>query len=440
MHITPGFHKYDNPLQETINQIFMTAGLRLTPVLPCLLLLACLVLPAGATSLGTEWKERPYTDNPFSGVEFSEDGTFVFATGDQMLLRSWDGSKKWGGRAGTVAALSGNGEFVATGIGQALVLLDKTMVDNWTRNMNGQVRAVAISRNATFVVSADSAGNYNTWAKNGEFLGRTTDDPVKQLALSPTENIIAATTEKGVRIFTPIFNPVWSDNKSGSIDTMVLISQDGKTVITAGGNRITSRTSTGSTNWAERPSTGDIIDMACSYDCSAIILGTQDGTVLALDRYGTTRWTYKAGQWVNAVDITKDATLIVAGGLDGTVTLIDRSGDIITKKKMDSGIRARSVAISPDGKRIAVADQINLYGLSVLGEAEPGVMETFNPPPLDPVRTTATTVAATTVPQTTEPVLETPLPEPTTQQSPAGIVPVLGALAGAGIVLVTRRR
>lgn len=418
----------------------MTAGFRISPVLLGVLLLACLAMPTGATSLGTEWKERPYTDNPFSGVEFSQDGTFVFATGDQMLLRSWDGSKKWGGRAGTVAALSGNGEFVATGIGQSLVLLDKTMVDNWTRNMNGQVRAVAISKNATFIVSADSAGNYNTWAKNGEFLGRTTDDPVKQLALSPTENIIAATTEKGVRIFSPIFNPVWSDNKSGSIDTMVMISQDGKTVITAGGNRITSRTSTGTTNWVERPSTGDIIDMACSYDCSAIILGTQDGTVIALDRYGKTRWTHKAGQWVNAVDITRDATLIVAGGLDGTVTLIDRSGSLITRKKMDSGVRARSIAISPDGKRIAVADQINLYGLSVLGEPDPGVMETFNPPPLDPVRTTETPVPATSVRQTTEPVTPTTLPEATTQQSPAMIVPVLGALAIAGIVLITQRR
>jgi len=423
----------------------MIAGLPRPPALLCLLLIAFLAGPAGATSLGTDWKERPYTDNPFSGVVFSDDGNYVLATGDQMLLRSWDGSDRWGGRSGNVAAMSGNGGFVATGIGQALVLLDRNMVDNWTRNMNGQIRAVAISKNGSFVISADDQGNYNTWAANGEFLGRTTDDPVKHIALSPTENIIAATTEKGVRIFTPIFNPVWSDNKSGSLDTYVLISSDGKTILTAGGNRLSSRTSTGTTNWVTTPTKNAIIDMACNRDCSAIILGSQDGTVQALDRYGNTRWTYDAGQWVNAVAITEDATVIAAGALDGTIFLLDRTGNVITSRKMDRGIRERSLAISRNGKRIAVADQVNLYGLSVLGDANPGAFETFTPPPLDPVkawgtRETATPAPTTIVSVTTEIIATTPAPATNpTQKSPAGILPVLGALAAAGIVFGTRR-
>jgi WD40 repeat protein len=416
---------------------FMTAGTRLPRLLLGLLLLACLAGTASAASLGIEWKERPYTDNPFAGVQFSDDGNFVFATGDQLMLRSWDGSKKWGGRAGNVAALSGNGEFVATGIGPALVLLDKTMVDNWTRNMNGEIRAVAISKNAGFVISADSTGNYNAWAKNGEFLGRTTDDPVLQIALSPTENIIAATTEKGVRIFTPIFNKVVAENKTGSIYTDVLISADGRTILFSGMNRLMSYTAAGTKNWEATPTTGRIIDMACTYDCSLIVIGSQDGTVQALDRYGETRWTYKADSWVNAVDVTKDATFIAAGGLDGTVWLIDRSGDLMTKKKLDSNIRPRSVAISPDGKRIAAADQINLYGLTVIGDAAPEVSLEYTPAPLDPRRTletVVTTVVTTIVPQTTIPV-ETPAPLPTTQQSPPGLAVVLGAWAAAAVIL-----
>ncbi len=110
-------------------------------------------------------------------------------------------------------------------------------------------------------------------------------------------------------------------------------------------------------------------------------------------------------------------------------------------KKMDTGIPARSLAISRNGNRITVTDQITLYRLSVLGEPDQGVMETFSSPSLDPVRTAATTatpVPTTRVPQTKKPVIETSLPRPTTLQSPAGIVPVLGALAGATIVLTTR--
>lgn len=421
----------------------MTPGRNFSLAVLGVLILACLGGSVAAASLGTEWKERPYTENPFSGVRFSDDGNYVFATGDQVLLRSWDGEHKWGGRAGTVAAVSGNAEYVVDGIGTSLVLLEKTMADDWSRNMNGQVKAVAISKNGSLIISADSDGNYNSWAKNGAFNGRSKEDVVKKIALSPTENVVVATTEHGLRFFAPNMELVWSDNKTSSIDTYILITSDGKTVITYGGNRVSSHTSTGTVNWVVNPTENAIIDMAINRDGSAIILGSQDGTITALDRYGKTRWTYDAGQWINAVGISGDATLIAAGGLDGTVYVLDRTGKVITKKKMDTGIQQRSLAVSPDGTRIAVADQINLYGLSVMGDASPGVMETFTQRPLDPVKTVepqVTTTPAIIVPETTVIIEKTPLPPTPTKKSPAGFFPVLGALAAAGLVLVIRRR
>lgn len=422
----------------------MAAEYRISPLILCVLLLACLTGTAAAASIGIEWKERPYTDSPFSGVKFSENGSMVWAGGDQMLLRTWD-AKKWGGRAGTIAAMSDNGEYIVTGIGQGIVLLDNTMVDHWTRNMDGVVRAVAVSKNATYVISADNKGNYNSWGKNGDFYGRTTDDVVKRIAISPTDNIVVATTDAGLRIFSPGMVPIWSDNKSGSLDTYIIISSDGKTIITAGGNRLSSHTSTGTVNWVTNPTKDAIIDIACNYDCSVIVVGSQDKTVQAVDRYGTTRWTYDAGQWVNAVAITPDASVIAAGGLDGTVYLIDRVGKLTTTKKMDRNIQQRSIAINRAGTRIAVADQINLYGLSVLGDIGPGVMETFSPPPLDPVKAYGTQETATPAPTTyvfpvtTAIIEETAAPPTPTQKSPAGILPILGALATAGVVLAIRR-
>jgi WD40 repeat protein len=422
----------------------MKRGFRITSAVLGMLILACLTGTAAAASLGTEWKERPYTDSPFSGVRFSANSSLVYAGGDQLLLRTWDGQKKWGGRSGTVAAMSDDGGNVVTGIGPSIVYMDNTMVDLWTRNMDAPVKAVAISKNGTFVITADAAGNYNSWARNGDFYGRAKDDVVKQIALSPTENVVVATTEAGLRIYSPILVPIWSDNKSGSLDNYILISRDGQTILTFGGNRLASHTPTGTVNWVVNPTTNAIIDMACNRDCSAIILGSQDGTVLALDRYGKTRWTYPAGQWVNAVSITPDATVIAAGGLDGTVYLLDRSGKVMTRKKMDSGIRPRSLAISQEGTRIAVADEINLYGLTVLGDASPGVMETFIQPPINPVRTASTRVVETPVPTTSAPVEtvvaeETVVPPTPAGKSPAGILPVMGALALAGLILTIRR-
>jgi WD40 repeat protein len=164
-----------------------------------------------------------------------------------------------------------------------------------------------------------------------------------------------------------------------------------------------------------------------------------------VDRYGKTRWTYDAGQWVNAVAVSPDATVIAAGGLDGTVYLFDRTGRMTTQKKMDSNIRPRSLAVSRDGTRIAVADQNQLYGLTVLGDADPGVMETFTPAPLDPVKAwgtseTATPAPTTIIPTTTEMVVVTPVPPTPTQKSPAGVLPVLTGLAMTGIMVAMRRR
>lgn len=442
MRLTAGFHKYDNMVHDTLILNCMNPGLRKTCALLGLLLVAMLAGPADAASIGTEWKERPYTETPFSGVIFSDDGSIVWAGGEQMIVRVWDGQKRWGGRAGSVAAMSTGGEWGVDGIGNNVVLFNRSMVEEWTRTMDGAVKAVAISKNGSLVISADGKGNYNAWAKNGEFLGRAKDDVVKQVAISPAENLVVATTEAGMRIYTPTLDLVWADNKSGSLDTYIVISGDSSTIITAGGNRLSSHTGTGKVNWVTNPSAEAISDIACNYDCSFVIVGSQDGTVQAIDRYGKTHWSYKAGQWINAVAVSQSATITAAGGLDGTIYLLDRSGTLLTRKKLDSNLRPRSLAITHDGRRIAAADLTSLWGLSVMGDADPVITRTFTVAPLDPVRTTAvTTVPVTeTIPAATpaEPVTTLPQPQPTAKSS-AGLLPAAGALAAAFSLAAIRK-
>ncbi|NMB78148.1 MAG: hypothetical protein GYA23_03540, partial [Methanomicrobiales archaeon] len=122
----------------------MKHGLRIPLAVLGILSVACLCGTVGAASLGTEWKERPYTDAPFNGVKFSSNGTFVFAGGDQLVLRTWDGQNKWGGRAGSIAMMSDDGAYVVTGIGQSVIYLDRSMKDLWSTNMGWPVKAVAI--------------------------------------------------------------------------------------------------------------------------------------------------------------------------------------------------------------------------------------------------------------------------------------------------------
>ena len=397
-----------------------------------LLLIFCIDGPATAASISTGWKELvPVEGGTFTGVMISSDSSKVFSGGSQMYVRTWDNGKHWGGRPGSIATMSADGNYVVYGLGNALVMLDKDGADIWSRTMGGQVRAVAISDNGSLVVSADDQGNINSWSKNGEFYGRNQTALVKQLAISPPGTLVVATTEAGLLFMTPALNPVWSDTKSGSIDSEIAISNDGSTIITAGGRRVSSHTNTGQLNWMNDVTKEAIISMACSSDCSVIVIGSQDKSVQAMDRYGTIHWTYPVGQWANSVAISQDAKVIVAAGIDRNLYVLDNGGKLLSKTMMNTIIHPRSLAVSADGRRIAVADEYALYGLSLSTEPDfiervtlipTSVRHTGTPTPLP---TTETTVVATPV---------TPVPVTTTPKSPLDPVVAIFAI-GAGLSL-----
>ena len=224
----------------------------------------------------------------------------------------------------------------------------------------------------------------------------------------------------------------------------IAISGDGSTVITAGYNQVASYTSDGTLNWRNEITKDPIIDMHCSFDCSAIIVAGQDKKVVAIDRYGMVRWKYDAGQWVNAVGVSRDASVIAAGGIDRTVYVFDRSGTLVTTKKTDAIIQPRSIAVSSDGRKIVVADQMNLYGFSMIGDAvAPECHETYTRQPLNPVPTTNPTLSettATTIATASSRLRQsTTVPVKPTTYSPVNPLLLLPAL-GAAFLLCRMRR
>lgn len=407
-----------------------------------LLLAACIIGTAAAISLGTDWKQPPVLDdNAFSGVTLTPDGSTVYSGGSQLLVRSWDGTSHWGGQPGFVAAMSADGKYVVTSSGNTVTLLNSTGTQLWSRNMDGQVRAVAVSPNGTFVISADDKGNYNSWAPNGEFYGRNKTALVKRVAVSPAGDLVVATTEGGIRYFTPSLQPVWDDNRSGSLDDFIVISDDGSTVITAGGSRLSSHTDTGGFNWQADVTKGAINDVACNEDCSIIVVGSQDNTVQAVDRYGRTHWTFPTGQWANAVAASRSGSVIAAGANDGTVFILDHGGNLQTKRKLDGRIQMRSIAVSRDGSRVVAADQYNLYGMSLIGAtAGSAVSDTaFVAATLNPVQHTTATTVATPAPVVTETVIVSGTAAPAaTKKSPAAAWIAVPAM-GSAVYLIRRK-
>ena len=422
----------------------MSTGLWFRLLVISCILAGCLAGAAGAASLGTDWKERAPDEGPYLGVMITPDASLVYAGGENIDVRSWDREIHWGSRPARVAALSDDGKRVVIGEGNKLSVLDNKGIENWSRDMDGYVKAVAISPNGSFIISADDKGNYNSWGKDGDMIARLYNQTANTIAYAPSGDLVVVATDGGLRFYNRKLELIWYDNRTESRDTFIAISGDGSSVIVAGYNQVASYTRDGTLNWREEITTDPIIDMHCSFDCSTIIVAGQDKNIVAIDRYGTVRWKYEVGEWVNAVGVSRDASVIAAGGIDRTVYVLDRSGTLITRKKTDAIIQPRSIAVSSDGRRIVVADQMNLYGFSMVGDAvAPDVPGTYTQAPLNPVPTTnptpmpatsqGTTTAISIVPATST----TTVPAPPTTYSPVNPLLLVPAL-GAAVVLSRR--
>ena len=400
------------------------------------LALACIAGAAGAATLGESWKVRTPDEGSYLGITTSPDASLIYAGGPSILVRSWDGDIRWGYMPARFAAISNDNSRVVLGIGNQLSVRDNRGVENWSRNMDGYVTAAAISPHGSFITSVDNKGNYVTWSKDGDLVARIRNDTPTAIAYAPSGDLLVAVTDKGLRFYDHKLELIWFDNRTESRDTFIQISADGTTVIVAGYNQVASYSSDGALNWRKEVTTDPIIDMHCSADCYAIFLGGQDKEVVALDRFGEVRWRYKTGQWVNAIGVSRDASVVAIGGIDRTVTVLDRSGTVRATRKTDAIIQPRSIAVSSDGRRIVVADQANLYGFAMIGDAvAPDVPETYTQAPLNPVPTTnpvtipPTPVATTTgIPSTGVPVTTIPVrPTTYTPVDPAIVVAALSA-------------
>ena len=393
---------------------------------------------AGA-GLAQTWKERPAGDGSFSGVMFSTDGSMVYAGGNQLLVRSWNGDIHWGGLSGTVATMSADGNHVISAINNRIRLVDKNGQEIWARNEGAPIRAVAVSSDGSIAIAADNNGYLYSYKTIGELWRRNKTDLVKKIAISPSKSLVVVTSEAGLKFFSPSMDQFWVDKKTGDLDSFIAFSADSSTVITSGDTRVSSYTTSGELNWMKDVTQNAIVDMACSDDCTSIVLGSQDGNVWNLNKQGQTRWTYPAGSWINGVGVSGDGSVIAAGALDGTLYILDKDGNLLTKTKTDTLIQQRSVAVSRDGKRIVVADLGALYGFDLFGEPEVTSRETITSASLSPTTSSTPIPVKTTLPITGPSTIVTTLPE-TTSTPKSALSPVLTIIALTGLLLIVMRR
>jgi WD40 repeat protein len=293
------------------------------------------------------------------------------------------------------------------------------------------------------VIAADNRGFTRSWTIDSKNLGVNNDtDQVKRIVISPSQSLVVVSSEDKLKVFSPTMNLIWENDTFGNLDSFFAFTADSSTLILSGENRVSSYTSTGSQNWVKEITKDAIIDMACSDDGSTIVLGSQDGNVWVLNKDGNVLWTYPAGSWVNSVGVSRDGSVIAAGALDGTVYTLDKDGDLLEKTKTDSLIQQRSMAVSRDGRRIVVLDQLAMYGYELRGLPEVTSTETRTPTPEVPSTcpTCPTPVPTkTTLPKTVSTPIGTNMPV-TTGTPQSSLDPCLAFVASAGVLFIVMKR
>jgi LPXTG-motif cell wall-anchored protein len=442
-----GIHKQDIPNNSTLfSGKYMSKRFRINLAFGGFLFLITIIGMASAADLGHAWEQKPIGDNFFSGIIISTNGSMVFSGGSQILVRSWDGKTNWGGLSGYDASMSADGNRIISALENKIRLLDRNGVEIWTKSMNNPwevygntIRAVAISDTGSIVVAADNRGFIRSWNSKGEILGTNETDMVKTIVISPSLSYIVVTTETGLKFFSPKMEPYWEENTFESLDTFIAISADGSTVITSGSSRVSSHDKSGDLNWKKDVTDETITDMACSSDCSAIVLGSQDGNVLVLNQLGQEQWEYPAGSWIKGVGVSRDGSVIAAGTLDRTLYILNKDGRLMAKTTTETIIQPRSVAVSGDGNHIVVADQVTLYGfefpvvpVDIPEEIfTPATMVTATNPPQIPL--------TTTLPTTVPPETMKTVPEKTGTIS-SSLNPYLAIVALSGLLLLVMRK
>jgi WD40 repeat protein len=395
--------------------------------LPLILLLAC-VLVTAVQAVTPLWIVPASPGEELSAVAISRDGSTIVAGGDQLIVLTPEGKKLWSGWSGTTLDLSADGRYIVTSQGQTVRLFTRDGIKLWDQSPGGTVADVSIAPDASMIAAA-GGNTLQSWYNSGAGLGRNTTETVHDIRLSPVRDQIIVSTSKALRSFNLSYVPNWYDDTISPGD--IGIADDGTGIVIPNGNHIRMYHGSGTLLWDRAFPGGNIISLAYSRDGSTIVSGRDDGSVLVLDREGTTLWTGNAGYWATSVGVSDNGAVIATGSIDNLVHVYDRHGTLLGEYKTASPVKARSVAVSGDGSLVVAVDLSNVYGFS------PSQFTAAANASVTPIAARDTTMPITTA--ATVPAISADATVPAATTTPTAGLPWILALLSLPLVVLVRR-
>ena len=203
--------------------------------------------------------------------------------------------------------------------------------------------------------------------------------------------------------------------------------------------------------WTSR-ATADVTSFAMTPSGSSILVGTENGNIDLFDEYGNRSWTYvsnpggKTGARITSVAISDKGTVAAAGSYDGKIFGLNAKGEEIWSNQTKDHIH--HIAMSADGTLVVATGDETVYAFSPPVQSIPVAQTTVKSSTPSPSKSVTTGPAnhSTQKPETltTTPRSVTALPTEysvirTSTQSPLSpLIPLLGILCGAFILLKRR--
>lgn len=391
-----------------------------------LFIVAVVFLPA-TSAANPLWIVSGPESGELTTVVISGDGSTIVAGGDQLIALSRDGKKLWTGWSGTKVVVSRDGNAILTTRDQNVRLISGRGLMIWDDRMDVPVSEISMTPDASLIL-AGGANVIRLIGQNGSGIRQNRTMPVmNHFRIFPSGNGIVVTSANGIQTSNLTFLSNWTDTNM----TQEYVETDAGDLsfVSVTNNRIRyyslGENLGGTLEWERALPGGNTLGFAYSRDGSTIVVGRDDNTVQALDRYGNLLWTDKASHWVTSVAVSDDGNTIARGSMDKTVAVYDRSGTKLGTSALKNQIRSGSVAVSGDGSIIAAVDGSSVYGFSRSQFIQPAATTVI---PAEPAR------SGTVPPET----VMTKLPEtaaipPATQKAPVNPALVLSGLAGLAL-------
>ena len=381
-----------------------------------LFIITGLLVPV-ACAVDPLWTQAATTHGELNGVVISADGSTIVAGGDQLIVLSRDGTKRWIGWSGTNLAISRDGNYILSSQDQTVRMISASGTVLWDTALGVPVTDMAMTPDAS-LIAAGGGGRVRLISTSGGGIRQNTSLPVSHIRLFPEGGQVVITSRNGIQISNLTLFSEWTDTNMSQ--DFVEVAADGSSFVSVTNNRIRLYTRDGSLQWERGLPGGNALAFAYSHDGSTIVVGRDDNTVQALDHNGTLLWTARASHWITSVAVSDDGNTIAAGSMDKTLAVYDRAGTKLGSFTAKNSIKTRSVAMSGDGSVIVAVDESEVYGFVRSQFTQPVTATMTTTAPLAPV---TTRVPATTYPATPSPPI--PTPATTTQADVPPVIPLM---------------